>query len=231
MAEPRKTTKRAAGPADNAEEGSSEAAGAAAPPPAAPAPPAAAPAPAPVPAAPAAAAAPPPAAPAPPPAAPPSAQPAAAGPAPAAPAPDGPPPGAQVAAAISGVATTLKERLSGAELLLGSGALLILGLSYVIFGFLFDSRGPSEMAVTASAALLLLIGLERLKRRGFGAWYPVVLVIVGALLAFGAVYSFLNALRGGFAGQDLFDWLALLAWWVGGALAGIGSWMTFKSTA
>src|SRR5438105_4850861 len=56
----------------------------------------------------------------------PPSQPAAAAPPPAAPtAPAGPPAGAQVAAAITGVATTLKERLSGPELLLGGGALLI----------------------------------------------------------------------------------------------------------
>jgi hypothetical protein len=158
----------------------------------------------------------------------PPAAPAAAAPAAA---PEGPPPGAQVAAAITGVATTLKQRLSGPELLLGTGALLVLGLSYLIFGFLFDALRPTELAVVTAAALLLFMGLERLNVQGFGTWYKVILVLLGAILLLGAAYSFLNWLRSGFSGFDFFDWLSALSWWAGGVIAGLGSWLSFRVKA
>lgn len=205
MTEPRKTTRsRAASEAAQVEQAASETPPA--PPPTAPPPPAPVPPPA--------AAAPP------------------TPPTPPVPAtPEGPPPGAQVAAAISGVATTLKQRLSGPELLLGSGALLILGLSYVVFGFLFDSLRPTELSVVTAAALLLFIGLERTQTEGFGTWYKVILVLLGAILLLGAAYNFLNVLRSGFQFLDFFDWLSALSWWAGGILAGLGSWLSYRVKA
>jgi hypothetical protein len=146
-------------------------------------------------------------------------------------APDGTPPGAQISAAISGVATTLKERLSGPELLLGGGALLVLGLSYLVFGFLFDSVRPSELSVLTAAALLLVIGLERTQTEGFGTWYKVILVLLGAALLLGAAYSFLNVLRSGFRGFGFLDWLSVLSWWAGGVIAGLGSWLSYRVKA
>jgi hypothetical protein len=226
MSGPRKTNKA---PGDSGAPEVEETQAAAAPPP--PPPPAAPPPAAPAPAAPA-----PPVAAAPEASVPPS-QPAAAAPPPAAPppaapaAPAGPPAGAQVAAAITGVATTLKERLSGPELLLGGGALLIAVVSFLIFAFLLGtSEGPTEAAVIISALLLGFIGLERTQTQGFGSWYKVVLVLFGAILAMGAVYSLLVTIRHG-SGIDFGDWLALIAWWVGGALAGAGSWASFKVRA
>ncbi len=151
---------------------------------------------------------------------------------PAAPAaPEGPPPGAQVAAAISGVATTLKERLSGPELLLGGGALLILGASFLLLSFLLGTRGPTEAAVVVSGLLLLFIGLERTSTQGFGTWYKVVLVLLGAILAMGAVYSLLMTLRHSMSFLSGLDWLSMLCWWAGGALAGVGSWLSYKVKA
>jgi hypothetical protein len=169
---------------------------------------------------------PPPAAPAPPPPPPPPAAPAA----PAAPA--GPPPGAQVAAAISGVASTLKERLSGPEMLLGAGALLIFGASFLLFEFLLGAwAGPSEAIVVASGLLLAVIGLERTKMQGFGTWFKVVIVLLGAILAMGAIYSLLFTLRHQASSLAGFDWLSLICYWVGGALAGAGSWAAYKVRA
>jgi hypothetical protein len=136
-----------------------------------------------------------------------------------------------MAAAISGVASTLKQRLSGPELLLGAGALLIVGLSFVVFGFLFDSVRPTELSVVTASALLLFIGLERTQTEGFGSWYKVILVLLGAVLMLGAVYSFLNVLRSGFQYLDFFDWLSLLSWWIGGVLAGLGSWLSYRVKA
>ena len=117
--------------------------------------------------------------------------------APAAPAaPAGPPAGAQVAAAISGIATGIKEKLSAAELLLGTGALLIFGVSFLLFEFLLGTNfGPSEGSVVVSALLLVLIGLERTNTEGFGSWYRVLLVLLGGVLLLGAAYSFLYTLR------------------------------------
>jgi len=133
-----------------------------------------------------------------------------------------------MAAAISGVASTLKQRLSGPELLLGGGALLVVGLSFLVFGFLFDAVPPSELSVLTAAALLVFIGLERTQAEGFGTWYKVILVLLGAVLLLGAAYNFLNVLRNGFAGYDLFDWLSALSWWIGGVLAGLGSWFSYR---
>jgi hypothetical protein len=145
---------------------------------------------------------------------------------------EGPPPGANVAAAISGLVTGIKERMSTAELLLGVGSLLVLGVSFLLFGFILDTlRQPTELAVLASAVLLVLMGLERSQRQGFGEWYRVALVLLGLVLAVGAGYSFLNSLRSGFAGLDLLEWLSVLAWWVGGALAGIGAAMAYRARA
>jgi uncharacterized membrane protein len=136
-----------------------------------------------------------------------------------------------VAAAISGVASTLKDRLSGPELLLGGGALLIFGVSFLLFEFLLGTNGPSETAVIISGLLLAFIGLERTQTQGFGSWYKVVLVLFGAILAMGAVYSLLVIIRHSASSQDGLDWLSLIAWWVGGALAGAGSWATYKVKA
>jgi hypothetical protein len=217
MTEPRKTTRSRTASGASGEPAASEPVPAApTPPPAAPTPPSP-PTPPPTPTA----------APTPP-APPPAAAAAAAAPPPAESAPEGPPPGAQVAAAITGVASTLKQRLSGPELLLGGGALLILGLSYVVFGFLFDSLRPTELSVVTAAALLLFIGLERTQTEGFGTWYKVILVLLGAILLLGAAYSFLNWLRAGFSGFDLFDWLSALSWWAGGVIAGLGSWLSYR---
>jgi len=180
------------------------------------------------------AAVPPPSAPVPPPpvvaAPPPPATPATAPAAPAAPAtPAGPPAGAQVAAAISGVASTLKERLSGPEMLLGAGALLIFGVSFLLFQFLLGTNfGPSEGAVIASMLLLVLIGLERTNTEGFGSWYRVLLVLLGGILLLGAAYSVLYTLRHYGSQLGGLDWLALLCWWAGGIVAGVGSWMTYR---
>ncbi len=131
-------------------------------------------------------------------------------------------------AAISGVATTIKERLSGPELLLGAGALLIFGASFLLFEFLLGTNGPSEGAVIVSGLLLAFIGLERTQTQGFGPWYKVVLVLLGAILAMGAVYSLLYTLRHAASYQGGLDWLSLICWWVGGALAAAGSWGAFK---
>jgi hypothetical protein len=136
-----------------------------------------------------------------------------------------------VAAAISGVASTLKQRLSGPELLLGAGALLVAGLSWIVFGFLFDAFRPTELAVLTAVALLLFIGLERMRIEGFGTWYKVILVLLGGILLLGAVYDFLNYLRAGFAGFDFWDWLGALSWWIGGLLAGVGSYMSYRVKA
>lgn len=136
-----------------------------------------------------------------------------------------------MAAAISGVASTLKQRLSGPELLLGAGALLVFGLSYLVFGFLFDALRPTELAVVTSAALLVSIGLERTQTEGFGTWYKVILVLLGAVLLLGAAYHFLNTLRNGFQFMDFFDWLSALSWWAGGVLAGLGSWFSYRVRA
>jgi hypothetical protein len=112
------------------------------------------------------------------------------------------------------------------------GSLLVLGVSFLLFGFILDTlRQPTELAVLASAVLLVLMGLERSQRQGFGEWYRVALVLLGLVLAVGAGYSFLNSLRSGFAGLDLLEWLSVLAWWVGGALAGIGAAMAYRARA
>jgi len=147
---------------------------------------------------------------------------------PAASAADGPPPGAQISAAISGVASTLKERLSGPELLLGGGALLIVGASFLLFSFLLGTRGPTESAVVVGALLLLFIGLQRTQTEGFGSWYKVILVLLGAILAMGAIYSFLMTIRHSMSFLSGLDWLSMLCWWAGGVLAGIGSWLSYK---
>ncbi|MEZ4597670.1 MAG: hypothetical protein R3C32_13135 [Chloroflexota bacterium] len=143
-------------------------------------------------------------------------------------APEGPPPGAQISAAISGVATTLKERLSGPEMLLGGGALLIVGASFLLFSFLLGTQGPSEASVVVAALLLLFIGLQRTQTEGFGSWYKVILVLLGAILAMGAIYSLLYTLRHSASYLTGLDWLSMLCWWAGGALAGVGSWLSYK---
>ncbi len=148
---------------------------------------------------------------------------------PAAPAaPAGPPAGAQVAAAISGVASTLKEKLTGPELLLGAGSLLIVGLSFLVLDFLLGTTGPSEGAVIVSVLLLGLIGLERTNTEGFGSWYKVLLVLLGAILLLGAAYSFLFTLRHQASYLTGLDWLSMIVWWAGGVVAGVGSWMTYR---
>ena len=177
------------------------------------------------------AAVPPPSAPVPPPApAAPAPPPPPAAPAtPAAPAaPAGPPPGAQVAAAISGLATGIKEKLNAAELMLGAGSLLIFGLSFVILDFLLGTTGPSEGAVVVSVLLLVLIGLERTETEGFGTWYRVLLVLLGGILLLGAAYSFLVTLRHSASYLSGLDWLSMLSWWIGGVVAGVGSWLTYR---
>jgi hypothetical protein len=203
MTEPRKTTRSRAASGAQPEE--------AATPPAATPPP------------PAPAAAPTPPTPPPPP-------PAASTPAPA-PAQEGPPPGAQVAAALTGVASTLKQRLSGPELLLGGGALLIFGASFVVFSILLGTLGASESSVIVAGVLLVIIGLERTQTQGFGGWYKVALVLLGAVLLLGAMYSLLYTFRHYASSLSGLDWLSMLCWWAGGVIAGVGSWLAFRVKA
>lgn len=137
-----------------------------------------------------------------------------------------------MAAAISGLASGIKEKLSAAELMLGTGALLIFGVSFFLFQFVLGTNfGPSEGAVVVSMLLLVLIGLERTNTEGFGSWYRVLLVLLGGILLLGAAYSFLYTIRhyGSLLGG--LDWLALLCWWAGGIVAGVGSWMTYRIRA
>jgi hypothetical protein len=233
MSGPRKTNKTPAESAAPQAESTqptpqvAPAAPAPAPAPAAPAPAAPAPAAPVAPAAPEASVPPPQPVGAPPPPPPPAAE------VPAAPgAPAGPPPGAQVAAAITGLASGIKEKLSTAELMLGAGSLFIVGLAFLLFGVLLGAKfGPSEGAVVVSVLLLVLMGLERTEREGFGAWYRVLLVLLGAILLLSAAYSFLYTIRNSTPFLSGFDWLALLSYWLGGVLAGVGSWLTYKVRA
>ncbi len=115
--------------------------------------------------------------------------------------------------------------------MLGGGALLIFGVSFLLFSFLLGTDGPSETAVVVGHCCSLFIGLERTQTQGFGTWYKVVLVLFGAILALGAVYSLLSVFRHSASSLSGLDWLSMLSWWVGGVLAGIGSWLTFKVKA
>ena len=135
-----------------------------------------------------------------------------------------------MAAAISGLASGIKDRLGTAELLLGTGALLIAVFSFLVFGFLLDTAHAGESAVLLSAVLLVIIGLERTEREGFGPWYRVALVLLGGALLLSAIYSLLVTLRAA-TPLDIGDWLGLLAFWIGGVLAGIGAWMTYRIKA
>jgi len=115
-------------------------------------------------------------------------------------------------------------------MLLGTGALLIFGVSFLLFQFLLGTNygAPSEGAVVASMLLLVLIGLERTNTEGFGSWYRVLLVLLGGILLLGAAYSFLYTLRHYGSQLGGLDWLAFLCWWAGGLVAGVGSWMTYR---
>ena len=97
--------------------------------------------------------------------------------------------------------------------MLGTGALLIFGVSFLLLGFVLDSRAlaMTETPVTVSALLLVLIGLERTNRKGFGAWYRVALVLLGAVLFLGAGYNFLLTVRDLPALSGL-SWLSVLVW-------------------
>jgi len=117
-------------------------------------------------------------------------------------------------------------------MLLGAGALLVFGASFLLFEFLLGAwAGPSEAGVIVSGLLLAFIGLERTKMQGFGAWYKVVIVLLGAILAMGAIYSLLFTLRHSASSLSGFDWLSLICYWIGGALAGAGSWAAYKVKA
>ncbi|MEA2623344.1 MAG: hypothetical protein QOH61_2254 [Chloroflexota bacterium] len=135
----------------------------------------------------------------------------------------------QMSAAISGITS----RLSMGETFAAAGALLVLVISWLLVAFLLD--GPavmSDLAIVASAGILLLIWLRLGGSSLVGANYRLILVALAGILAITASVSLLYFIRAVVTpGVDYsaLGMLGRIAYWVGGGLAAFGAYQEWRS--
>ena len=146
-----------------------------------------------------------------------------------APAPPAPPPGPDIAAAMSGVVS----KLSRGEQFAGAGALIILVLSFLVFGILLDTYAAGSLEVALAVGLVLAIWLKSSGRYDLGIDYRTAIIVLGGALLVVEVVFLLNFLRsavrpGGLGGYSATYFLGALIEWAGGILAGIGAWMVWR---
>lgn len=153
-------------------------------------------------------------------------------PPPAAP-PGAPPPPAQPtrpavsADQVTAALTGLTARLTGGELFAAAGALLVLVVSFLLVAFLLDGPAAmSDLAIVASAGILLLIWLRLSGSTLVGANYRLLLIALAGVLALTAAISLLYFLRAVLTPGSSYSTLLIigeLAYWIGGGLAAWGA--------
>jgi hypothetical protein len=134
--------------------------------------------------------------------------------------------GAQAADALNDAMATLRTRFSTAELLAGGGALLVLAV-FVLFGVILNAFWVNDVTFATSAALLFVIGAQRMGLYDFGAGQRSLIVVLGFLMGAMLVEYVLYYVRRGSFGDGTFL-IGLVITWVGQALAAAGAFMLWR---
>jgi hypothetical protein len=142
--------------------------------------------------------------------------------------PQGPSPVDEMATAMSGM---LSKMTKGEQLAL-AGAAVVVFISFLLFAVvLYTYGGFSDLALTASVALLVVIWLKSGGRYDIGANYRLIVALLGLSIAVPAGASLLVTLRGAVTAYGFGGGLSLVAGfslWAGGALAAVGAWWVWK---
>lgn len=142
----------------------------------------------------------------------------------------GPSPVDEMAKAMSGL---LGKMTRGEQLLLG-GAAVILLITFLLFAVILNTFfGPSELAVAASVSLIAIVWLKAEGRYDIGANYRLIVVLLAVAIAVPVAMSLLYTFRilitpGGFSRYTGLELFTHLSYWIGGALAAVGSWWVWK---
>ncbi len=142
----------------------------------------------------------------------------------------GPSPVDEMAKAMSGL---LGKMTRGEQLLLG-GAAVILLITFLLFAVILNTFfGPSELAVAASVSLIAIVWLKAEGRYDIGANYCLIVVLLAVAIAVPVAMSLLYTFRilitpGGFSRYTGLELFTHLSYWIGGALAAVGSWWVWK---
>jgi hypothetical protein len=133
-----------------------------------------------------------------------------------------------VAGAVDKAIGRLREHLTVGEIVAGLGALIIVGIAWFIFGFIFGNFGtwPTELVMVGSVALLGVIAFQNMGWHDFGSSYRLIVAGIGVLLGFLAALAFLSALRGAISGWTF--GLGGLTWWAGSVVAAVGGVLVWR---
>ena len=133
-----------------------------------------------------------------------------------------------VAAAVDKAYAQLRERLTLGEIVAGAGALIVLGVAWFFFGWLFDQRGalPGEVPLIISATLLAVLVLQNVGVHDFGPNYRLIVTGLCMGLGFLAAVELLEMVRWASNGAS-FN-LGGLNWWLGAIVAVVGGWMVWR---
>ncbi|GEM_PF-5090651 len=135
-----------------------------------------------------------------------------------------------IAAAVDDLVVRLRGQYRNGELVAGIGALLILGISWLLVGVIAGDRSGagSTIVILAAAGTLGVLWLRG--RKDPPAWASDPLVLNGLALLAGAtlVVDGLVTLRTWLGGWRI-DPLEIV-WWVGAALIAAGAWLEHRGT-
>jgi hypothetical protein len=116
-------------------------------------------------------------------------------------------------------------RLNQGELLIVVGTGLIVLVSFLLFGLIFNNPVVSDIQLLCSLALLGLVWLQVAGRHDFGTHYRLFTAGLALVLVVVVGVPLLYMVRGGLGGLNLSWWLAYLSLWAGAAIAGVGGWL------
>jgi hypothetical protein len=133
-----------------------------------------------------------------------------------------------IAGAVDKAVDRLRTHLTVGEIVAGLGAVIILGISWLTFGFIFGHYGtwPSQLVMLLCVALLGALVLQNAHIHDFGPNYR--LIVTGICFALGllATLSFLQGFRLLFNGLS-FD-IGGLTWWAGAWVSVIGGFLVWR---
>jgi hypothetical protein len=114
----------------------------------------------------------------------------------------------------------------------GTGALIILGIAWLLFWIVFGHPGtnPPDVVMLASAGLLIVLVLENGSRHDFGPSYRLIVTALCLVLGFLALTDIVDELRLTIRGSYTFD-IGAITWWAGSFVAVVGGWMVWRERA
>lgn len=133
-----------------------------------------------------------------------------------------------IAGAVDKAVDRLRTHLTVGEIVAGLGAVIILGISWLTFGFIFGHYGtwPSQLVMLLCVAMLAALILDNAHIHDFGPSYRVIIAGICFALGILATLSFLQEFRLLFNGRS-FD-IGGLTWWAGAWISVIGGFLVWR---